>query len=110
VMLNLKAQGIEVPEARPLDVICVHIGDNARRKLVTLAATLRATGKSVIVAPEGRSMKSQMRYANNSGARYALILGDRDLEQGEATLRPLVGDAPETQVVLDAAVIATGLA
>ncbi|NQW18333.1 MAG: histidine--tRNA ligase [Chloroflexi bacterium] len=106
VILNLKAQGIEVPEARTLDLICVHIGDNARRRLVTLAATLRAAGKSVIVAPEGRSMKSQMRYANNSGARYALILGDRDLEQGEATLRPLIGDGKEVQVGLDAAVIA----
>lgn len=107
VMLNLKAQGIEVPAARPLDIICVHIGDNARRKLIILAAMLRAAGKSVIVASEGRSMKSQMRYANNSGARYALILGDRDMEQGEATLRPLTTDAPEKQVALDAAAIAT---
>ena len=110
VMLNLKAQGIEVPSTRPLDIIGVHIGDNARRKLITLAATLRAAGKSVIVAPEGRSMKSQMRYANNSGARYALILGNRDLEQGEATLRPLTSDALETQVALDAAAIATAVA
>jgi histidyl-tRNA synthetase len=110
VIINLKAQGVAAPGVRSLDIICVHIGDNARRKLVTLAAGLRAAGKSVIVASEGRSMKSQMRYANNSGARYALILGDRDLEQDEATLRPLIGDGKEIQVALDAAAIALEVA
>ena len=71
-----------------------------------LASGLRAMGKSVIVAPVGRGMRSQMRYANSKGANYALILGERDLENGVATLRSLKTDDDQTEVSLDPAAIA----
>ncbi len=106
VILNLEAQDVRVPSGKSLDIVGVHVGDAARRKMLLLASGLRAMGKSVIVAPVGRSMKSQMRYANSKGARYALILGERDLEKGVATLRSLKTDADQTEVSLDPAAIA----
>ncbi len=83
-----------------------HIGDAARLKMLALATGLRAMGRSVVVAPEGRGMRAQMRYANSKGARYALILGERDLENGVATLRSLVTDDEQQEVSLDPAAIA----
>ncbi|MCH8222538.1 MAG: histidine--tRNA ligase [Chloroflexi bacterium] len=106
VLLNLKAQGVSVPGGPVIDIVCVHIGDAAHDRMLALASGLRATGRTVIVAPMGRGMRSQMRYANSKGARYALILGERDLENGVATLRSLKTDDDQTEVSLDPAVIA----
>ena len=60
---------------------------------VALAGALRIAGHWVVVAPGSRSLRRQMRYADAQSARFALILGDRDLERGLATLRPLDGGA-----------------
>ena len=106
VLLNLKAQGVIVPGGPVIDIVCVHIGDAAHDRMLALASGLRAKGRTVIVAPMGGGMRSQMRYANSKGARYALILGERDLENGVATLRPLKTDDDQTEVSLDPAVIA----
>ena len=38
---------------------------------------------------EGRSLKSQMRRADKSGARYVLILGEDELNRGEIQMRDL---------------------
>jgi histidyl-tRNA synthetase len=39
---------------------------------------------------EGRSLKAQMSRADRLGAVYAVILGERELAQGEAIVRPMV--------------------
>ncbi len=106
VILNLEDQGVSIPGGKPLDIVGVHIGEAARQKMLALATGLRAMGRSVVVAPEGRGMRAQMRYANSKNARYALILGERDLENGVATLRSLTTDAEQAEVSLDPAVIA----
>ena len=36
-----------------------------------------------------RSVKAQMKYANKSGARFTLVLGDNELENGKANLRDM---------------------
>ena len=43
-------------------------------------------------------MKAQFRRADRSGARYALVLGDEELEQGSVVLKPLRTDEPQTTV------------
>jgi histidyl-tRNA synthetase len=40
-----------------------------------------------------RTLKAQMKQANASGARYALLIGEGELERGEVTVRDLA--APE---------------
>jgi histidyl-tRNA synthetase len=107
VILNLEKQGVGAPSGAALDVVGVHIGDAARGRLLTIASGLRALGHGMVLAPHGRGMRSQMRYANGLRARYALILGDRDLEAGVATLRPLVGDGDQVEVSLDVAAISS---
>jgi histidyl-tRNA synthetase len=49
----------------------------------------------------GGSLKSQMKRADKSGAAYALVLGSRELDSGEAQLKPLAGGEP-VPVRLDA--------
>ena len=57
-----------------------------------ITTALRRVGIRVDRAYESRSMKSQMKVADRSGAAIALIVGSDELEQGVVTLRPLRGE------------------
>ena len=43
-------------------------------------------------------MKAQMKVADRSGALYAIIVGDDELEKNEVTLRDLRGDGSQVRV------------
>ena len=56
-----------------------------------LVSELRRKGHAVDFDPRGGSLKSQMKRADKSGARFALVLGERELASGEGELKPLAG-------------------
>ena len=59
---------------------------------MAITAELRAAGISADRAYENRSMKSQMKVADRSGASVAVIVGSNEVDAGELTVRPLRGD------------------
>ncbi len=61
------------------------------REALRITAELRAAGISADRAYENRSMKSQMKGADRSGAPIAIIVGSNEVEAGVVTLRPLRG-------------------
>jgi histidyl-tRNA synthetase len=56
-----------------------------------ITAELRDAGITCDRAFDNRSMKSQMKAADRSGARVAVIIGTNEIERGEVVLRPLRG-------------------
>lgn len=56
---------------------------------LTLTAELRAAGMEADRSYENRSMKSQMKAADRSGAAFAVIIGTNELEAGTVVVRPL---------------------
>jgi histidyl-tRNA synthetase len=78
-------------DARPtaLDAFVVDVtgGEHA----VTLTAELRRRGLAVDRAYDNRSMKAQMKLANRSGARLALIVGEDELAAGTVVVKPMHG-------------------
>jgi len=103
VLLACRAEGVEPWSTARVEVFGVPLGDGARRKLVQLAAALRKAGVRVDMAYGGRSMKAGMKAADRSGARYALVLGDRDLDAGTVGLKDLSSGDQDT-VALDSVV------
>ena len=71
---------------RPLDAWLVGLGDAAVKANLSLMRELRAAGLSCRMAPGG-SAKSQMRAANKSGASWAVVRGDFELEKGIVQLK-----------------------
>ena len=61
-----------------------------------LADQLRRAGFAVERAYDARSMKSQMKLADRSGASVALLIGPQELEAGQITMRDLRSDDFET--------------
>lgn len=95
-VLALRAEGVEVSAARPVDVFAVPLGDEARRRLFGLVNALRAAGVRADLAYGGRGLKGAMKAADRSGASYALIVGDRDLAAGTAQLKHLASGEQRT--------------
>jgi histidyl-tRNA synthetase len=79
----------------PVEVFVVDTTGGLEALLVTEA--LRAAGLRADRAFENRSMKSQMKAADRSGAAVAVIIGSRELDAGTVVLRPLRGEGPHDQ-------------
>nr|MBF6592761.1 histidine--tRNA ligase [Ktedonobacterales bacterium] len=93
----MKEQGLPIPPAPQPQVFIAALGAEAKTAGMALARDLRAADLPVQMAFGDRSLKAQMKAANNSGARYAVIIGSGELESGAFTIRDLVApaDAPE---------------
>jgi histidyl-tRNA synthetase len=102
-LLACRAEGLAPWSEARCEVFGVPLGDAARRRLVVLAAQLRTAGVRVDLSYGGRGLKGAMKSADRSGARFALVLGDRDIEAGTVGVKDLVsGD--QQAVALDAVV------
>jgi histidyl-tRNA synthetase len=75
-------------DAPPLAYV-VHAGDAAARLAWRAAESLRDAGHAVVLNAGGGSFKSQMKRADASGARYALLIGDQEAAAGTASVKPL---------------------
>ena len=78
--------GAPQPE-KPIAVI-VPLGDRAEAAGQRLLADLRRAGIAADMAYRG-NMKKRLSRANDSGAAYALIIGDAELDSGEVQMKAL---------------------
>ena len=88
-LLACDDEGVFAAEQAVVDVFVVDTVGG--REALRITAELRAAGFSADRAYENRSMKSQMKGADRSGAPIAIIVGSNEVEAGVVTLRPLRG-------------------
>lgn len=102
-LLALQAEGVAPAGNARCEVFCVPLGDTARERLVALAGQLRSAGIATDLAYGGRGVKGAMKSADRSGARFALLLGDRELADSAVVLKDLKNgeqqDVPLGEVV-----------
>jgi histidyl-tRNA synthetase len=89
IILNLREQGIPVPEIRRAVVYVAHQGDEARVAAMRLTDRIRRAGIECVVGLGNRSLKSQLKQANTLGARFAFIIGEQEVAEGTVTVRDL---------------------
>ena len=83
-----------------MDVFGVAIGDEATKRMSVLVDELRNAGIPADMAYGGRGLKGAMKGADRAGAHTALVLGERELEAGEVTVKNLEDHSQRT-VALD---------
>jgi histidyl-tRNA synthetase len=66
-----------------------------------LTATLRRQGIGVISTTSAKSLKAQMRQANNLKIARAVIIGDDEVKAGTAILRDMLTSQQETVKLSD---------
>lgn len=69
------------------DLFIIPLGDSAMEYALRLAQDLRSAKISVELAFGDRSLKGAMKAADKSGARYAVVLGESELEGGTVSLK-----------------------
>ena len=95
----MRLQELPCPSTAP-EVYLVLGGEAAERRGLLLAEQLRnaVPGLRVETNCGGGSLKSQMKRADRSGARLALILGQDELARGSVALKPLREDAAQAEL------------
>nr|WP_211659119.1 histidine--tRNA ligase [Phytoactinopolyspora halophila] len=87
--LALEAEGVPLPGQNGLDVYAVPLGGEASRHLFGVATELRRAGVRTDMAVGGRGLKGAMKAADRSGARFALVVGERDIAEDEVQVKDL---------------------
>jgi histidyl-tRNA synthetase len=88
LILSLQEAG-KTPVAQGRDVYIAWMGEKAYATAVRAAKNLRAARFSVELPPVGQKFGKALGQADKLGARYALILGDNEVESGEWTVKTL---------------------
>lgn len=103
LLLALEKQGL-LPELEQKDsVFVLGLGEAALQEAFTIQQAFRQAGIIAMMDGEGKSMKSQLKYANKSNAKYVIIIGDDELARKEAIIRYMETGEQET-IALDAVV------
>ncbi|MFE6688906.1 histidine--tRNA ligase [Streptomyces sp. NPDC057743] len=102
-VLALEAEGVTLDIPAATSVYAVPLGEEARRVLFGKVTELRQAGVATDFAYGGKGLKNAMKSANRSGARLALVAGERDLAEGLVQLKDLAS-GEQTPVALDAVV------
>src|SRR3989449_4451877 len=88
---------------RPLDAYVVPIGDGAQRKAIEVLTSLRAAGLGADIDLVGRGPSKNLDYANAIGARYAVLLGEKELKAVRATVRDMASGVQREVALADLA-------
>ncbi|MDY3127955.1 MAG: histidine--tRNA ligase [Corynebacterium sp.] len=89
-ILALEAEGKTIPGAdERVTVYGVALGGAAKTAMVSVINDLRKAGISADMSYGGRGLKGAMKGADRAGARFALVLGDQELESGTIALKNL---------------------
>ena len=92
------------PQAHVTDVYLVRQGAAAESYGASVAEQLRDAGLAVVLHCGGGGFKSQMKRADASAARYAVIVGDDEAAAGVVSVKPLREAAQQVRVLIDEAV------
>ena len=100
-LLTMQAFGREA--AQEPDAFVVHAGEAASREAWRLGERLRDAGLACVMG-SGGSFKSQMKKADASAARFAIILGDDEVAAGKVAVKPLRGGGEQVLLTPDEAI------
>ena len=104
ILLAMEKEG-QVYEPKGIDAYVLSVSDDVRMKAAEIVAGLRAQGISADVDIMGRKMAKALKYASSIRARYAVIVGAKELAEGSVTLRDMTS-GEQTLVPVDSLVSA----
>ncbi|MGF1431612.1 histidine--tRNA ligase [Kitasatospora sp. LaBMicrA B282] len=103
IYLALEAEGIVLDLPATTSVYAVALGEEAKNVLFAKVTELRRAGVATDLAFGVKGIKNAMKSADRSGARFALVAGDRDLAEGVVQLKDMT-TGEQSPVALEALV------
>lgn len=100
-LLAVEAEDVVIPETFASDLFIIPMGEAAKSAALKYAAELRAVGYKVELAFGDRALKTAMKAADKSGARFSLVIGDEEMASGLVEVKEMVSGTANS-VRLDA--------
>jgi histidyl-tRNA synthetase len=88
-LLAVEAEGVVIPETFVSDLFIIPMGVAAKSAALKYAADLRVAGFKVELAFGDRALKTAMKIADKSGARYSLVIGDKEMASGVVEVKEM---------------------
>lgn len=95
IILKIKESNANVPDLPAPEIFLAQLGEQARKKSFTLIEDLRRAGFYVTHGLTKEGLKKQLEIANRLGAKYALLLGQKEVLDGTIIVRDMEGGAQE---------------
>ncbi len=89
VVEALQEQGTDLPLKKVVEVFVAPVSPEVRLKSFEIAGKLREAGISTETDLAGKKFKKLLSHANNLKASYVVLVGPRDLEQGQVTVKDM---------------------
>lgn len=89
LLLVLESLGLEVGKAYVPDIYFAPVCDKAREITPALALNLRSKGLAVDYDIMDRGFKPQLKYANKTGVKYLVILGEDEIAKNSASVKDM---------------------
>lgn len=101
IALAIQAAGAE--PSYGLDAFVIALGQRARERSPSVVSLLRSSGLSVDLDHDGKATKAQFKAADRVAAAVAVIIGDRELDEGVFTVRDMATgvetSVPQSEIV-----------
>lgn len=100
LLMLMDKQGIEIPKPSTCDLYIAVMGESASLKSFEIIKAVRSCGLIAETDVVGRGLRAQMKYADKIGAKFSMVLGDNEIEQGKAVIKNM-SSGEQTEIVLD---------
>jgi histidyl-tRNA synthetase len=96
IIANLKKQNVEIPEPSQVRIFIASLGEEAILEAVKLSAELRRHNIAVVQSVGNKSLKAQLRQADNYSVSHVIIIGEDELKAHKVTLRNMKTSQQQT--------------
>lgn len=86
-LLLIENQNVKPDDGAAVDAYFIAMGERAEQEAAGIVYRLRQAGFAVERDYQGRKPKALFKAADRAGARFALILGDDELDRGEIAVK-----------------------
>lgn len=100
LLMLMDKQGIEILKPSTCDLYVAVMGESASLKSFEIIKAVRSCGLIAETDVVGRGLRAQMKYADKIGAKFSMVLGDNEIEQGKAVIKNM-SSGEQTEIVLD---------
>lgn len=95
-LLVLENTSKAIPAEPPLGAYIAGLDEPCRARAFEICTALRSAGVSADCDHMGRSVKAQFKYADKAGARFVVVIGQSELENGAYTVKDMQNSSSET--------------
>ena len=92
-LLAVEAEELIIPVSFASDLFIIPMGETAKALALKAAADLRAQGFKVELAFGDRALKTAMKAADKSGARFSLVIGEEEIASGVVEIKEMLTGA-----------------